>query len=113
MENKMSLCRWSSMDMMCNLYVYEACDGYSINVAKNRAVWLEELPPPVSFGEDGWLDRHTKMLKMKREYVPIVLPYDGQSFSCDSTEDAINVLTMLKDVGYNAPYDELFEMLKC
>ena len=109
----MSLCRWSDDDCQCQLYVYEAePDGYSINVAKMKTVWLEPLPPKIPFGEEVWLERLYDIRKLNKEVVPIGLAYDGVSFSCDTAEETINVLTTLQEAGYIAPYEMLFEMLK-
>jgi hypothetical protein len=94
------------------LYIYEAEYGYSINVAKMKTVWLTQLPPKIPFGEEGWLERFYDIRKLPKEVVPIGLAHDGLSFSCDTAEEVIDVLTTLQEAGYIAPYEMLFEMLK-
>ena len=108
----MSICRWSCNDSLCNLYIYESCHGgFSINVANSKVVYLEPLPPEIPFGEEGWLERVYDVRELKKEHVPIGLPYDGQSFSCDTAEEAMKVVDMLKEAGYTAPYDRIYAAL--
>jgi hypothetical protein len=107
----MSLCRWSDDDCQCQLYIFEAEGGYSINVAKMKTVWLDPLPPKIAFGQDGWLERYTTLRNLRKEHVPIGLDYDGCSFSCDTAEEAVGILTMLQEAGYIAPYETLFNIL--
>ena len=109
----MALCRWSSFDFECDLYVYEAYGGWSINVASQRRIWLEPLPPPVDFNDfNAYYARYQEVKKIPHKHEMIDLPHAGESFSCDTVEDAINTLTMLRDLGYKADYESLFEMIK-
>ena len=36
----MSVCRWSSDDYGCDLYIYSAADGYSCHVATKKYDWV-------------------------------------------------------------------------
>ena len=40
----MSYCRFSSMDFLCDLYVYEAYDGFAVHVARSRPDWTPPEP---------------------------------------------------------------------
>lgn len=110
----MSLCRWSSLDFQCDLYVYEGEeDGWSINVSNYRHSFKEPLPEEVDMNDiEAVFERTLKVMTLPYDLVPNNLPYDGESFSCDTNEEAIEVLTMLKDCGYNAPWEYLFSVLE-
>lgn len=122
----MSYCRWSTDDFQCDLYVYYSVgDFYQIYVANNKVIYKEELPPRLDFPEldaseeerKGWADkflaRNKKISQMIEdgERVQIGLPYDGQSFECETEEEAISTLKMLKEAGYRFP-DYVIEVIE-
>lgn len=95
----MALCRYSSIDFLCDLYVYETePNGFSVNVARKRRVYKQPLPERISPCVDvvAYHKRFIDIMLMENELVDIGLPYDGQSFSCDTAEELVDVLTMLK-----------------
>lgn len=109
----MSLCRWSSMNWSCDLYIYEGCDGqWHTHVAGKRIVGdIPEVDSTI-FHKDVyteelgkiWTEQHkTQMAFLEScERKPIGLKYDSQSF-VDDKESLISRLQILKDEGYNFP----------
>lgn len=104
----MSYCRWSTDDYQCDLYVYEAVDGFVVHVAANRPVFDEPLPPPApapNVDFDAWYARHRKVLDMveaaRRE--PIGLSRDGDTYVLSGPGEAADRLAVLQAVGYRFP----------
>lgn len=108
----MALCRWSSMNWSCDLYIYEGEGTYYTHVASNRIIG--PVPkvdntiflPDVYTEELGelWAEQHKAQMsflescKRKR----IGLKYDGERF-VDDKETLLSRLQILKDEGYNFP----------
>lgn len=61
----MSYCRWSSDDYQCDIYAYEAEDGFVVHVASSRKRFIEPLPEPISPSQDfdGWFARQREKVK--------------------------------------------------
>lgn len=105
----MSLCRWSSMDWQCDLYVYESEAGFCVHVAGNR---IDAVVPPIDFSSDeafaaSYLTQAGVIDNAPR--VNIGGPHDGQSFYDLDHDELIETLTMLKREGYRFPDDLLDE----
>lgn len=113
----MSFCRFSTDDFQCDLYCYESDAGYETIVANNRPRWKVPLPPPVELERDTIAEfvyrtntvsemlNHPAMCELK----PIGLPHDGAHF-CDKTpQEWADTLQMLKDVGYQFPFELIEE----
>ena len=104
----MSYCRWSSMNSMCDVYVYEDdAGGWTTHVAAKRRV----LPPIPSLPLGRvpnriWVlwERRVRSLSLRLIPMrPIGLPYDGRSFT-DSTPGACaDRLESLRAMGYRVP----------
>ena len=114
----MSYCRWSSDDFQCDIYCYESVHGgYVTDIASNRPVLPDDMPPQVAFDQDNltaYIDRHAAVMRIldTAERRPIGLPLDGESFTDDTPAEAAERLQGLKDMGYNVPQyaiDELRE----
>lgn len=119
----MSYCRWSSMNWMCDVYVYEADEGFVTHVAGSRSI----VPPipklPIWFlVRKGPLERLTARLwfysdrlnlwtKGKIPSRKIGLAHDGESFTDDSPAACADRLSWLRDVGYNVPQYAIDELL--
>lgn len=118
----MSLCRWSSMNWSCDLYIYQGVDGnFHTHVAGRRI--LGEVPkvdnsifhPDVYTEELGkiWSIQHQAQMDFleccKRE--KINLAFAGEYF-VDSGESLIERLQVLREIGYNFPEITL-EDLEC
>lgn len=105
----MSYCRWSTDDYQCDLYVYESVGGFwSTNVASNRLVYKEPLPPAIPFTADRlteWHERHERVGEMVDEAVrvEIDLPHAGESFADASAGACADRLQYLKGLGYRFP----------
>lgn len=120
----MSYCRWSSDDWTCDVYVYEAVwGGWSTNVAANRRVPKEPLPPEVPYPPDrppqeegpeweewhsrfqAWYLRYKDVNRIVREgdLVPIDLPHAGKSFGDDTPGECADRLEDLKALGFVVP----------
>lgn len=109
----MALCRRSSMNWSCDLYIYEGCDGYwHTHVAGNRIVGdVPHLDSPILLNNaftkeviNTWNEQYINQMKFlgSCERKPIGLKYDGQSF-VDDKETLLTRLKILKDEGYNFP----------
>lgn len=109
----MALCRWSSMNWTCDLYIYEGCDGqWHTHVAGNRIVGIIPKVDNTIFHKDVyteklgeiWTDQQKAQMAFLEscERKPIGLKYDGESF-VDDKETLLSRLQMLKDEGYNFP----------
>lgn len=101
----MAFCRWSTNDFQCDLYVFaDVHGGYTIHVADNRRQFTQPLPPEVKMDDDikAWLDS---------TMIPIDLPLHGESFYCQTKERTIQILTELKEIGYNFP-EEVIDAIR-
>lgn len=105
----MSLCRWSSMNWMCDLYIYEGEGGWVCHVGSNR---LDKEPPNVSLTdllEGGDKEKFIKDYKAQMESLetatrsPIKGPYDGESFYDMDDQELHELLLKLRAAGYNFP----------
>jgi hypothetical protein len=77
----MSYCRWGKDS---DVYCYESCRHiWVILIAHNRIITDDSLPWPES-----------------DKAVPIGLPFDGETFSEYSPQEAAERLQALKDLGY-------------
>jgi len=110
----MALCRWSSMNWSCDLYIYEGCDGqWHTHVAGNRILGdVPRLDSPIPVNNaftkeviNTWNEQYINQIKFldSCERKPIGLKYDGQSFVDATTEDLLGRLFHLRHVGYNFP----------
>jgi len=105
----MTLCRFSSYDWTCDVYVYEAVEGgYTVHVAANRLRFERPVPPKVSVETDGveaWIARQMEITRLVAESdrVRIGLPFDGVSLYGLSAEDASDQLCSLRELGYRVP----------
>lgn len=110
----MSYSRWSSNDFQCDVYVYEAEEGFVIHVASNRITWLVDLPPHYEWEEGGfdfdqWYARSRIMSDLiddetTHTRAPIGLPHDGETFSYIETPgECATQLVELRDMGYQVP----------
>ena len=110
----MSLCRWSSMNWSCDLYIYEGCDGkWHTHVAHNRIMGDIPQVDNTVFMKDIyteelgkiWMEQNKVQMTFLEscERKPIGLKYDGQSF-VDDKETLLGRLKILKDEGYNFPH---------
>lgn len=106
----MSYCRFSCMDFGCDLYCYEAYDGYITHVASNKFVGDIPKCPPLPESDDevalaDWMKAH----RAQGEFLdaaprkPLGLPHDGERFSDATLEDFRARVVMLMAAGYRAP----------
>jgi hypothetical protein len=108
-----SYCRFSSDDFRSDVYVYaDSGGGWTTNVAGNRLVFDQPLPPEVELptNSDGerfaaWAERHRIVRSMidRAERVYIGLPYDGECFNDPSPGACADRLEMLQRAGYTVP----------
>ena len=109
----MALCRWSSMNWSCDLYIYEGCDGqWHTHIAGNRIVGdIPEVDNTIFhkhvYTEElgkTWTEQHKAQMAFLEacERKPIGLKYDSRSF-VDDKEGLLSRLQSLKDEGYNFP----------
>lgn len=103
----MSYCRWSSNDFQCDLYIYEATDGYVTHVATGRRTFTVELPPPASIldGYEAWMERQMIMHELieSAEVRPIGLPLDGEDFTDATAGECADRAEELRALGYLVP----------
>jgi hypothetical protein len=104
----MSYCRWSSDDYQCDIYAYEADEGFEIHVASRRRTPKEPFPKPVSFIDDEfdvWFARNEAVAAMVNAAAaePIGLRHDGERFRFVTPGEAADELERLRGVGYNVP----------
>ena len=129
----MSYCRFSSMNWMCDVYVYEDCSGgWTTHVASNRAIFppVPEITWPRPFGVLE-IDKATMRIIYKNKFYEILnnirlylwsksrrinmfcirlipkkkigLQYDGQTFNDPTPLECAERLEMLKRIGYRVP----------
>jgi hypothetical protein len=106
----MSYCRFSSDDFRCDLYVYEAGEGFVVHVANTRV--LGDVPPspditavPAQEFADA-VNAQIKFLGMAKRQ-PIGLPCDGEIYVEETLGDLYDRLIILRDMGYRFPDDVL------
>ncbi len=104
----MAYCLFSSDYYSSDVSCYESvCGGYVTHVAKKRILFPSQLPPPICgiIDPQVWIDRNKIVTELvrKSDYIPIGLPYDGESFEDKTASDAAARLKMLKVAGYNVP----------
>lgn len=118
----MSLCRWSSDDFRCDLYIYEAEGGWECHVASKRRVWE---PPEGTTGlamlagripSDEWMDRYDRYHKAldAAPLEPVRSAWAGESFTGMSIRELAATVEMLADDGCRFPesvLDDVREML--
>jgi len=104
----MSYCRWSSDDFHCDIYCYEHVGGYwVIHVAGNRV--LGDIPSTKGLlsldSVEAFIEAHRAQMAFLEtaERAAIGLPYDGESFDCDTASDCADKLEELRAVGYIVP----------
>ena len=106
----MSYCRWSSDDWMCDVYVYEAEDGFTIHVAGSK--YVTEIPKVPSMPHNGteeqwadWFQKYNHQMEVVKnaKMEKIGGPYDGQDFIFITIQEAYNKLKDIKEHGYNVP----------
>jgi len=110
----MSYCRFSTDGHMCDVYVYEAREGYVTHVANTKQM----VPAP----KDWWpgiTDEEFKLAAAarrtfmeERELVQIGLEHDGATFIDDSPLSCAERLQSLKDKGYQVPQSAIDALLK-
>lgn len=129
----MSYCRFSSMNNMCDVYVYADCyGGYTTHVASNRLLFSPIPAPPLSLiisrGEwdiklrrltyknkiDMILANITTYLWMALSkphlwslqiipHVKIGLEHDGEQFNDETANECADRLLQLRYLGYKVP----------
>ena len=109
----MSYCRWSTNDFNCDLYVYQAEDGYVIHVAGNRVVGtVPPVPDILETNAEEWVEAYNKQSEFLEEASrePIALRYVGESFYKLTKEACIEKIKELRKLGYIMP-DKLEESI--
>lgn len=103
----MSYCRFSSMDLTCQLYIYESSSGFNIHVAFSK--YIQDIPKLPNYDDDAgaWHREYKVQMECaeKADLEPIGLPHDGDSFCSLSVEKAKVILENLKQDGYIFPYE--------
>ena len=105
----MAYCRWSD----CDVYVYESVEGvWVIHVAgwRNAA----GKPPPIDVASPEAIKRsladRRAWSEANTELVRISLPYDGESFACQSPGECADQLEVLSAAGYDVPAKVIAEL---
>lgn len=109
----MSYCRFSCMGFRCDIYCYEAVDGFKVHVAANRR---PEGCPGYDFS--GPPDKVLASYKVRQDWlddpanesIPIGLPYDGKYYSLSTAAECAAKLRELRAVGYLLPDYALAEL---
>ena len=103
------------MDFQCDIYCYEAVDGYHIHVAERRRVLAEPLPALPPLPKNGQPDTAEKILEwlavddQRSEILDaspherLALPYAGGSFTGLTAKAAYARLVELRELGYVVP----------
>ena len=110
----MAICRWSTVcenKHHSDLYIYEHADGFiSVNIAQRRIKGVENYEP--RYRQDDYVskmkDRKAWIDKNCKEYLPIELPYVGETFKFTNIGECIEFLRKLRNIGYNIP-DHAFD----
>lgn len=110
----MAYCRWSSDNWNCDVYAYEAENGYHIHVAANRypdgSVPIK--PAWGSVSTEEWFDAHNKQLEVIQTISTVKIggPFDGESFVCGDLDSFLARMRVLSAWGYRIPemvFDEI------
>jgi len=108
----MSVCRWSSDDYQCDVYVYVAADGWTTHVAGRRHIPAEPMPEPVylpsNFTDEqfsAWYQRGREVDRIisAARLVDIGLPHDGETFVDETPDECADRLEGLRGLGYVVP----------
>lgn len=111
----MSYCRWSDLYFTCDLYCYEAKEGYITHIATQRRMGPMPVFPWFDPDFSSWSSE--KLFAKHQKYqdgidsagkIPIDLPLDGESFCDADIEDFYDRLLRLREMGYNFP-DEVIQ----
>jgi hypothetical protein len=110
-----SLCRFSSDDFGCDLYIYHDGDRYVMHVAGNRVVGdIPKLAPFLESDSATWIESHNRQMAFlddaKRERIG--LPYAGECLSIEDPSEMEAKVLELRALGYRFPdyvLDELRE----
>ena len=106
----MALCRWSSLDYQCDLYVYQSEDGYTVHFAGRHTVWT---PPEsrydihMAFGDipnSEWnrrIDAYWAALE-EADHEPIDHPWAGESVWGLSPLEAYEICEQAMAEGFRA-----------
>ena len=118
----MSYCRWSSMDSMCDLYVYHSTDGsWTGMVAKRRRVFTP-TEPYISLVEDAgkrsvsgkqWEERNLAYHEAMEaaDWKDLPEPSTGGTFHRATPGEMADTLETLRKEGFNVP-DYAIESLR-
>ena len=102
----MAFCRFSSDNFTCDVYVYESKDGIVIHVASNKLVGnITPLPSldDVSMGDYvAAINEQTEAVR-NAERRPIGGVFDGECFTADTYQEAVDLLNELASSGYRIP----------
>lgn len=107
----MSYARFSSNAFRSDVYVYESQAGhYQIDVAANEHdVDRSKLPEEPERGDDNFGEKYIKYLRevmdliRDADTVPVCGPMDGESFTEETAESALERLIEIREAGYNVP----------
>jgi hypothetical protein len=114
----MSYCRWSDLNHTCDVYAYQAEDGFQIHLSSMRRMgphpyvpWIEAINEEISTEE-----LHHVYSKYLASISDAALVDNGLldepvSYSFLKIKDFYNQLLELKDQGFNFP-DEVIEEVK-
>lgn len=114
----MSVCRWSSDDFRCDLYVYSAEEGYACHVATMRHDWEPPeggdralLALAGKIPSEEWMDRyrHYHDALDAAPMVPVESPYAGCWWEGLEEEDLWPLIVALSESGCHVPESLLLE----
>lgn len=112
----MSYCRWSSDNGLCDVYVYESCEGgYVIHVASKRV--SDDVPKCDHLLKPNLIHKYMRAKKKQNKWrdknppQPIGLPHDGESFGFETPHECANKLIELRGIGYNVPKYAIDELM--
>jgi len=114
----MSYCRWSSMDWECDLYIYDAGEFISVNVAGRRRKFDETWPRmktnatideqfAIWQAQHDWLKAHED----EKEWIDLntVTPeFAGEGYDIADPDEVADLLVRMRDAGLRFP-DGLIE----
>ena len=106
----MALCRWSSLDYKCDLYVYEGGDGYAVHFASSRPDWTPPEPRHIidrDAGVEGgnWkprIDAYHAALEAA-PLIPLEHKWAGETFMGLDAEEAYGICEQAIADGLLAP----------
>lgn len=109
----MSYCRWSSDRMMCDVYVYEAENGYVCHIATHRPdipgplFPMDEINSSDKAVSEAAIHKYNVELaewRAKHKLVALNLPRDGEGVVLDTPGEMADFLEDLESMGYHVPY---------